>query len=86
VVAGRRDGCYAADFNSAFFQFQGQRLRFPAQAPDLQNITLAYTDGLLLFRYRVPGWLGLVAEVPVRRAIWWELISTMRAKRCSSRN
>jgi CubicO group peptidase (beta-lactamase class C family) len=40
----------------------------------LQNVTLAYTDGLLLFRYRVPGWLGLVAEVPVRPVSDTELV------------
>jgi CubicO group peptidase (beta-lactamase class C family) len=32
----------------------------------LGNVTLAYTDGMLYFRYRVPGWLGLVARIPVR--------------------
>jgi len=31
----------------------------------LGNVALAYGDGLLYFRYRVPGWLGLVATVPV---------------------
>lgn len=32
----------------------------------LGNIYLRYENGLLLFHYRVPGWLGLVADVPVR--------------------
>lgn len=31
----------------------------------LGNVNLAYSDGLLHFRYRVPGWIGLVVKVPV---------------------
>jgi len=41
---------------------------------DLRNMNLAYTDGLLHFRYRVPGWLGLVANVPVRPVSDTELV------------
>lgn len=41
---------------------------------DLGNINLAYTDGLLHFRYRVPGWLGLIANVPVRPVSDTELV------------
>jgi len=38
------------------------------------NVALAYTDGLLYFRYRVPGWLGLIANMPVRPVSDTELI------------
>jgi hypothetical protein len=38
------------------------------------NVALASTDGLLYFRYRVPGWLGLVANVAVRPASDTELV------------
>jgi CubicO group peptidase (beta-lactamase class C family) len=41
---------------------------------DLRNVSLAYTDGLLHFRYRVPGWLGLIANVPVRPVSDTELV------------
>jgi len=40
----------------------------------LGNVTLAYSDGLLYFRYRVPGWLGLVAKVAVRPVSDTELV------------
>jgi CubicO group peptidase (beta-lactamase class C family) len=40
----------------------------------LGNVALAYTDGLLYFRYRVPGWLGLVANIPVRPVSDMELV------------
>ena len=39
------------------------------------DVLLTYRDGLLLFRYRVPGWLGLVVEVPVRPVSDTELVS-----------
>lgn len=38
------------------------------------NVHLIYTDGQLLFRYRVPGWLGLLANVPVRPVSDSELV------------
>jgi CubicO group peptidase (beta-lactamase class C family) len=38
------------------------------------NVSLAYTDGLLHFRYRVPGWLGLIANIPVRPVSDTELV------------
>jgi len=41
---------------------------------DLRNMNLAFTDGLLYFRYRVPGWLGLIANVPVRPVSDTELV------------
>jgi hypothetical protein len=41
---------------------------------DLRNVNLAYTDGLLYFRYPVPGWLGLVANIPVRPVSDTELV------------
>lgn len=41
---------------------------------DLRNMNLAYTDGLLYFRYRVPGLLGLIANVPVRPVSENELV------------
>lgn len=40
----------------------------------LGNVALAHSDGLLYFRYRVPGWLGLVAKVAVRPVSDTELI------------
>jgi len=40
----------------------------------LGNVTLASTDGLLYFRYRVPGWLGLIANVAVRPVSDTELV------------
>lgn len=39
------------------------------------DVLLTYRDGLLMFRYRVPGWLGLVVEVPVRPVSDTELVS-----------
>lgn len=42
---------------------------------DLRNAHLAYTDGLLHFRYRVPGWLGMVAKIPVRPVSDTELVT-----------
>lgn len=41
---------------------------------NLNEVQLAYTDGILHFRYRVPGWLGLVASVPVRPVSDTELV------------
>ena len=38
------------------------------------NVALAYSDGLLYFRYRVPGWLGLVANVAVQPVSDTELV------------
>ncbi len=38
------------------------------------NVALAYSDGLLYFRYRVPGWLGLVAKVAVKPVSDTELV------------
>ena len=40
----------------------------------LGNVALAYTDGVLYFRYRVPGWLGLLANIPVRPVSDTELV------------
>jgi CubicO group peptidase (beta-lactamase class C family) len=40
----------------------------------LGDVTLAYEDRLLMVRYRVPGWLGLVARVPVRPVSDTELV------------
>jgi CubicO group peptidase (beta-lactamase class C family) len=40
----------------------------------LGNVALAYSDGLLYFRYRVPGWLGLVAKVAVKPVSDTELV------------
>lgn len=40
----------------------------------LGNVALAYTDGALYLRYRVPGWLGLVANIPVRPVSDTELV------------
>ena len=40
----------------------------------LGNVALDYTDGALYFRYRVPGWLGLVANIPVRPVSDTELV------------
>lgn len=40
----------------------------------LGNVALAYTDGLLTFRYRVPGWIGLVANVAVKPVSDTELV------------
>ena len=42
---------------------------------DLRHVHLDYADGLLYFRYRVPGWLGLVAKIPVRAVSDSELVS-----------
>lgn len=42
----------------------------------LENVTLTHTDGLLSFRYRVPGWLGLVANIPVKPVSDSELITS----------
>jgi len=41
---------------------------------DLRNISLRYENGILSFYYRVPGWLGLVADVPVKPVSDSELI------------
>lgn len=41
---------------------------------DLHNVTLAYSDDLLYFRYRVKGWLGIVASVPLRPVSDTELV------------
>lgn len=38
------------------------------------NIALAYSDGLLYFRYRVPGWLGLIANIAVQPVSDTELV------------
>jgi CubicO group peptidase (beta-lactamase class C family) len=40
----------------------------------LGNVALAHSDGLLYFRYRVPGWLGLVAKIAVRPVSDTELV------------
>lgn len=37
-------------------------------------IGLAHNDGLLTLRYRVPGWLGMVATIPVRPVSDTELV------------
>jgi hypothetical protein len=42
----------------------------------LGNVVLVYNDGLLYFRYRVPGWLGLVANVPVKPVSDTELVTS----------
>lgn len=41
---------------------------------DLHNVALAYDDDLLHLRYRVKGWLGIVANVPVRPVSDTELV------------
>ena len=38
------------------------------------SVTLVHTDGLLYFRYRVPGWLGLTANIPVKPVTDTELV------------
>jgi CubicO group peptidase (beta-lactamase class C family) len=38
------------------------------------NVALDYTDGLLYIRYRVPGWLGLIANIPVKPVSDTELV------------
>ena len=38
------------------------------------QIGLVHTDGLLVLRYRVPGWLGMVATIPVRPVSDTELV------------
>ena len=38
------------------------------------NVALVHSDGLLYFRYRVPGWLGLVANVAVKPVSDTELV------------
>jgi hypothetical protein len=38
------------------------------------NVSLAYTDGLLYIRYPVPGWLGLIAKIPVKPVSDTELV------------
>ena len=38
------------------------------------NLHLAHTDGQLYFRYHVPGWLGLQANIPVRPLSDHELV------------
>jgi CubicO group peptidase (beta-lactamase class C family) len=38
------------------------------------NVSLVYKDGLLYFHYRVPGWLGLTGDVPVRPVSDTELV------------
>jgi hypothetical protein len=40
----------------------------------LGNVALAYSDGLLYFRYRVPGWIGLVAKIAVQPVSDTELV------------
>ena len=40
----------------------------------LGNVRLDYLDGVLQFRYRFPGWLGLWANVPVRPVSDTELV------------
>ncbi len=40
----------------------------------LGNVALVHSDGLLYFRYRVPGWLGLVANVAVKPVSDTELV------------
>jgi hypothetical protein len=40
----------------------------------LGNVRLDYLDGILQFRYRFPGWLGLWANVPVRPVSDTELV------------
>jgi hypothetical protein len=42
----------------------------------LGNVALAYSDGLLYFRYRVPGWIGLVANIPVKPVSDTELVTS----------
>lgn len=41
---------------------------------ELRNAHLTYSEGLLYFRYRVPGWLGMVAKIPVRPVSDTELV------------
>lgn len=38
------------------------------------SIGLEYNDGLLSLRYRVPGWLGMIATIPVRPVSDTELV------------
>jgi len=38
------------------------------------TVTLAHSDGLLYFRYRLPGWLGLIAKVAVKPVSDTELV------------
>lgn len=38
------------------------------------TVALIHADGLLYFRYRVPGWLGLTANVPVKPVSDTELV------------
>lgn len=40
----------------------------------LGNVRLDYLDGIMQFRYRIPGWLGLWANVPVRPVSDTELV------------
>jgi len=40
----------------------------------LGNVRLAYNDGLLTLRYKVPGWLGLLADIPLRPVSDTELV------------
>ena len=40
----------------------------------LGSVRLAYSDGLLTLRYKVPGWLGLLADVPLRPVSDTELV------------
>jgi CubicO group peptidase (beta-lactamase class C family) len=40
----------------------------------LGNVRLAYHDGLLTLRYQVPGWLGMLADVPLRPVSDTELV------------
>jgi len=42
----------------------------------LGNVNLVYNDGLLYFRYRVPGWLGLAANIAVRPVSDTELVTS----------
>jgi CubicO group peptidase (beta-lactamase class C family) len=41
---------------------------------EIRSLRLEYEDGVLAFRYRVPGWLGLVARIPVRPVSDTELV------------
>ena len=40
----------------------------------VDTVALVHADGMLYFRYRVPGWLGLTANVPVRPVSDTELV------------
>ena len=40
----------------------------------MHNVRLAHNDGILQFRYRIPGWLGLMVSIPVRPVSDTELV------------